>query len=391
MKAIVHAKVVLPDRVISDGCILFDGGTILASGRIAPPADAEIIDAGGLYAGPGFVDQHLHGYHWGDEWFDVTDRCEAVAAAHLKHGTTTMTPSAAYNYSREEFLSVIRQCNAAIARGGTTIAGIHFEGPYTNPQYGSLAARAWTYSRRDFEELLDLAGGNLLHCTYAPELPCAPEVEALLASRGITGDVGHTCAGPDEMERAFARGARIVTHLFDAMGHRLGAAQAAKATGDVQASAAVAALGIPGFYCELICDSLGAHVSPSNARMALRAAGEDHIVLITDASVGQGGRADALVPEAFAAATDLNFDCNGELSGSYLTMNRACANFARMTGADVRVAFKCASTNPAKALGLFGRVGSLEPHKEANIVLADADFQIHSAWLRGEPVRDIRN
>ena len=54
MKAIVNANVVLPDRVVPGGCVLFEGDTILASGRIAPPEGAEIIDAGGLYAGPGY-------------------------------------------------------------------------------------------------------------------------------------------------------------------------------------------------------------------------------------------------------------------------------------------------------------------------------------------------
>ncbi len=390
MKAIVNAKVVLPDRVIPDGCILFDRGVILASGRVCPPTDAELIDAGGLYAGPGFVDEHLHGYCWGEERWDVTQDCAAVAAGHLRHGTTTMTPSAAYNLTRSEFVSVIKQCNAAVARGGTTIEGVHFEGPYTNPKYGSMADRAWAYSRADFEALLDLAGKNLLHCTYAPELPCAPEIERLLAERGVIGDVGHTCAGPEDMERAFAWGARIATHLFDAMGHRLGAAEAAKATGDVQGSAAVSALSVPGFSYELICDSLCAHVSAANARMALRAAGEDRIILITDVSVGHSGP-DAAVPPRLASATDLNFDANGELSGSHLTMNRACANFMRMTGADVRQAFKCAATNPAKVLGLYGRVGSVEPRKAANIVLTDPDFNVKAVYFRGEPVADVRS
>ena len=390
MRAIVNGKLVLPDRIVPGGCVLFDRDRIVASGEIRPPEDAEIIDAGGLYVGPGLVDEHLHGYHWGDERYDVRENCEAVAAAHLKHGTTAMTPSAAYNLSREDFISVIRQCNDAIARGGTTIAGVHFEGPFTNPRYGSLAALAWNYSRESCEELLALAGDNLRHWTYAPELECAPELEALMAGRGIVADIGHTCAGPDDMERAVARGARIVTHLFDAMGHHLGPVKAAEATGDVQSSAAVIALSMPGLYHELICDSLGAHVSRYNARMALHAAGEDHIVLITDASVETGGDDAGEEPEAYAGAKDLNI-VKGQLSGSYLTMDRACANFMRLTGADVRVAFKCASTNPAKALGLFDRIGSLEPGKRADIVLADGDFNVRAVYSRGEAVSEVRN
>ena len=391
MRAIVNAKLVLPDRIVPEGCVLFEGGRILASGRIRPPEGAQIIDAGGLYAGPGLVDQHLHGYHWGSERFDVRDDCRAVAAAHLKHGTTAMTPSAAYNLSKEAFASVIRQCVAAIGQGDTTIVGVHFEGPFTNPRYGSLAGRAWPYSRAICEELLALAGDHVRHWTYAPELACAPELEALMAGRGITADIGHTCASPEDMERAVARGARIVTHLFDAMGHWQGPEKAAEATGDVQSSVAVVALSMPELYCELICDSLGAHVSPYNARLALRAASEDRIVLITDASVETGGGEAGVEPPAYAGATDLNFDVNGQLSGSYLTLNRACANFMRLTGADVRTAFKCASTNPAKALGLFDRIGSLEPGKAADIVLTDGAFNVRGVWFHGEPVAEIRN
>ena len=393
MKAIVNANVVLPDRVVPGGCVLFEGDAILASGRIDPPEGAEIIDAGGLYAGPGFVDEHTHGYHGRGRSIGVIQDCDGVAAAHLRHGTTTMTPSAAYNYTWEAFTSVIRQCNAAVARGNSPIAGVHFEGPYTNPRYGSLSDRAWTYSREACEALFDLAGANALHCTYAPELPCAPELEDLLARRGVIPDIGHTCASPEDVERAVDRGARIVTHLFDAMGHHLGPAAAAEATGDVQASAAVAALATPGLYYELICDSLGAHVTRWNAAMTLRAAGEDRVVLITDCSVGESGGADSHVPatSAFAGATDLNFDENGALSGSYLTMDRACANFMRMTGADVRVAFKCAATNPARALKLDHRLGSLEAGKAANIVLTDGDFNVHAVWFRGRPVDGVRD
>ncbi len=390
MKAIVNARLVLPGEIIPDGCLVFENGRILASGRVEPPEGAELIDAEGLYAGPGLVDQHVHGYHWGGETYGVSDRCEAVAAAHLKHGTTTITPSAAYNYPYEVFTSVIRQCNAAVDRGDTTIAGVHCEGPYTNPAYGSLSKLAWTYSRQQCEALLRLGGRNIRHWTYAPELPCAPEIEALLAEYGVIADIGHTCASPGDMERAVAHGARIVTHLFDAMGHWLGPVKAAEATGDVQSSVAVVALTMPELYCELICDSLGAHVSRYNARLALRAAGEDRIVLITDASV-EPAIGDALEGSDYAGATDLNFDVNGQLSGSFLTLNRACANFMRMTGADVRVAFKCASTNPAKALELFDQIGSLEPGKRADVVLVDGAFNVRGVYLRGKPVSGVRN
>ncbi|MBO4298542.1 MAG: N-acetylglucosamine-6-phosphate deacetylase [Clostridia bacterium] len=195
MKAIINARVVFPDRVVDGGGILFDEDGILASGRIKVPEGVETVDARGMYVGPGLVDEHLHGYQQYGEAFNVVDACREVAKAHLKHGTTTMTPSAAYNLSREDFLSVISQCNQAIREGGTTIAGVHFEGPFTNPRYGSKAERAWQYSDAVCREIFDRAGRNVLHCTYAPEMECAPSLEALLAERGVIADIGHTCAG----------------------------------------------------------------------------------------------------------------------------------------------------------------------------------------------------
>ena len=393
MKAIVHANLVLPERIVPDSTILFENGRILASGPVEAPEGAEIIDAHGLYAGPGLVDEHLHGYHWGSESWAVQDDCRAVAAAHLKHGTTTMTPSASYSLTPDEFKSVIRQCREMVEAGGTTVAGVHFEGPFTNPKFGSLAELAWTYSREVCEELFDLAGPTVLHCTYAPELPNAPELERMLAERGIIADIGHTEAAWPEVVRAVANGARIYTHQFDASSHHLGPQKAAEMTGDVQGSAAVCGLALPELYHELICDSLGAHVTEANVRMALRAAGEDRIVLITDASVGgtEGGDGTMAPPVTGVAADDLNYDYRGQLSGSRLTLDAACRNFMRMTGCDVRLAFKCAATNPAKALGLFGQVGSVEPRKTANILLVDGGFRVHQIFFHGEPVPEVRS
>ena len=390
MKAIIHAKVVFPDRIVEDGGILIENGRIAASGRIDIPDGAAVIDAKGLYAGPGLVDEHVHGYQQCGEALSGIHEVEAVAKAHLKHGTTSITPSTGYNFTHDEFIEMIDRCNAAIERGDTSIVGIHFEGPFTNPGYGSMSEKAWKYSREVCEEIFDRAGKNVLHCTYAPEMEDAPEFELFLRDRNVIADIGHTCAGPKDMERAFARGARIMTHLYDAMGHHLGVEAAAKATGDVQDATSQIALATPGIYCELICDSSCAHVSKYNAAMALRAAGEDHIVLVTDSTCKiPQYPPDESHPE-WKIVSDLNFNIRGQLSGSRLTLNRACANFMRMTGADIRVAFKCASTNPARALNL-PNVGSVEAGKTANIILVDEGFNIKAVYFRGRALPEVRN
>lgn len=384
MKAIVNAKVVLPDTVIKDGVILFEGDKILAAGKVRVPEGASIIDANGLYAGPGLVDEHCHGYKQYGERIKSDEDTVAMAAGHLKHGTTTITPTAGYGLTRDEFKSVILQCNAAIEAGNTSIRGIHFEGPFINPKHGAHSERAWKFSVEALEEIFSLAGKNVKHMTYAPELECGPEIEKFAADKSVMLDIGHTMASPEDVERAFACGARIVTHLFDAM------SGGERKTGDVQNTVAQVALGIEGYHYELICDSLGAHVTPYSMRFAYRCAGEDYINLVTDSTAHKDSDARAAV-FAGVPADDINFNDLGQLSGSRLTLNRACRNFMKATGAGIRVAFKCASTNPAKSVGLFDEVGSLEKGKRADILLVDEDFNIKDIYFGGEKLDEIRN
>jgi N-acetylglucosamine-6-phosphate deacetylase len=146
------------------------------------------------------------------------------------------------------------------------------------------------------------------------------------------------------------------------------------------------ALAIPGLYYELICDSRGIHVPPYCARLALRTAGEDHIILITDCVCRVSHDPADYPSEDKMSATDLNFNEVGGLSGSRLVLSGACANFIRYAGADVRVAFKCAATNPARALGLDDRIGSIEPGRDANILFVDDAFQVQKVIFRGEEI-----
>lgn len=391
MKAIVNGKLVFPDR-ICDGVILMENGTIIASGeKVCVPASAEIIDAKGLYVGPGLLDQHLHGYSACGDRVDVIHDARAVAELHLKHGTTTITPSTAYSCTKEDFLRIVEQCVALSEDRNSTIAGIHFEGPFINASKGANSHLAWEYSDEACEMIFESAKGHVLHCTYAPEMPWAEKVEGYLNRYGVIPDIGHTSADPASIERAVKNGAKIVTHLFDAMGHFLGVAEAASQTADPQDCVSDVVLSIPGLYYELICDSRAIHVTRVSQRMTLRCAGEDHVILISDCTGRKAvlNRSD-YPPEDPKSAEDLNFNMLGQLSGSSLTTAMSAQNFKKSTGADVRVVFKCASTNSAKALGLFDRVGSIDAGKDANIVFVDEDFTVKEVYFLGERVEGVR-
>ena len=386
MKAFVNGKLVFPDE-IREGSILVDNGKIIASGDVLVPESAEIFDIKGAYIGPGLFDIHNHGYlnpKTGEAYTSMVDPV-AMARCHLRSGTTSITPSLAFSNTYEQYETCVNECRKAMAEGNTTIEGVHYEGPFINPNHGAKSTLAWTYSCELAEKVLDLGKDVVLHCTYAPEMPFAEEFEDMLRKRGIVMDMGHTAMTAEHCQRAVSKGAKCVTHLFDAMGcHQNPTTNLA-----IQEASSLAALSVPGIYYELICDSRGVHVKPHAMRLAYRCAGEDHIIIISDATaIATFHDPSKYEPDDIRSAEDLNFNDWGQLSGSRLRLSDACRNFMKFTGSDVRVAFKCGSTNPAKLLNLDHKVGSILPGRDANLLIVDDNFNVQEVYFRGELVQE---
>ena len=381
-KAIINGKLVYPEG-ITEGVLLMENGRIVSGPLSEVPADAEVIDAAGLYVGPGLIDEHVHGFHKGDKAYDIIDDARAVAREHLKCGTTAILPSPSYSLKLSQYLSVIEQCLCGI-EAGESIVGIHLEGPYINHTMGAGRKFAWKFDAKIFESLFTAGRGHVRMCTYAPEMRWGEEVEEIISRQNARLAIGHTSADPASLERARRKGARIATHLFDGTGHYLGV-HAFDKTGDPQDSVSDVLLGFPDMYYELICDSVGAHTSPYSQRLALKCAGEDHIILISDCTLHKRA---LLEPENYdLSVPDVNFGKDGRIFGSRLTVADSAANFRKSTDIGMQGLFKCASTNAAAALGLREDHGSIETGRYANIVFADEEFRILTTIYKGETVR----
>ena len=134
-------------------------------------------------------------------------------------------------------------------------------------------------------------------------------------------------------------------------------------------------------YAELICDFMGIHVHPYMLRLISKIKGRDKIILISDAFVADGPPIPGC-EEAF----DINFDHSGEIAGSRLTLDIACANMMMHTGCSVCDAFRYASLNPSRLLGLKDK-GQIKKGNDADIVLVDHQFKIIKTILKGEVVK----
>ena len=137
------------------------------------------------------------------------------------------------------------------------------------------------------------------------------------------------------------------------------------------------------FRSELICDENGIHVEPDLIKMVVRTKGVEKMILITD-SMAISGDYTNNEAEGIAYGPDLNYDYEGHLAGSHLTLDGAVRNMMRHTGYGLCHAVRMASLNPAKLLGLDHEIGSLAPGKKANLILIDDMVHVKKVWLEGD-------
>lgn len=390
--AIINAKLILSDHVVEEGTVLIEGERIAAcgpNGQVSVPANAEIIDAAGSYVGPGFIDIHNHGGggYWGHEYPQL------AAEAHLAHGTTAILPTVAYMLNREDMRKGVQEVVQAIEQPSDypgLIAGIHLEGPFLNPKYGANRTNIRPVDMEECRDLLELAGEHIRVWTLAPEMP---DQDLFIAEASqhqpIVFSAGHSEADPESLYRFVSSGLVLGCHLTDASG-TTPAVSRFEGTREVGLHEAI--LAHDDMTAEVIPDAAGVHVRPLMLELILKTKGVDKVIIITDA-MPDAGTGKAFLPKDFpfyndfATSDDLNFNANGGLEGSRLTMDKAVYNMIKHTGCSITDAFRMGSTNPARLLGFEQEMGSLEAGKLANLVIVNEQIEIRQVIFKGKLVQ----
>ena len=365
------ATVVTPDEVLDDGWVQVAGERIAAVGSGAAPAGAAATDVGGRWIVPGFVDVHVHGGGGSSYTSGDPDQARTVADLHRRHGTTTTFASLV-----TAPLPTMRRSITALADlvEDGTLAGLHLEGPFLS--VARCGAHDPSHLRApDREELADLlaaGAGTVTHVTVAPELHGGLDLVRQLVDGGVVPAVGHSDATHEQAAAAFAAGARLATHLYNAMRpvhHR-------------EPGVVVAALEDDRVTVELVND--GVHLHDAIVRSAFRQVGAGRVALVTDAIVAAGmgdgvhgsGRRRVEVVDGTARLAG-----SPTIAGSTLTMDVAVRR-AVQAGLALPDVARAAATTPARALGLDG-VGTVTPGSRADLVVLDADLVVAGVLARG--------
>jgi N-acetylglucosamine-6-phosphate deacetylase len=218
-----------------------------------------------------------------------------------------------------------------------------------------------------------LAAGPVSHVTLAPELPGALELVDLLRGRGVTVSCGHSDATAAEARQAFARGAKTVTHIFNAM--RPFAAR--------EPGLAGAALVADDVVVQVILD--GVHLADDTARLVWQAAA-GRVALVTDAiaAAHAGDGAYTIAGVDFEVSDGVARNADSVLAGSTVCMIDAIRNLVAL-GASLESALAAATELPARIAGR-PELGTLAPGSPADVVVLDEALEIVRVLVRGEDV-----
>lgn len=387
---ITNGRIITPVGII-DGCLLYEDGKILETGTgvYGLPVD-ETIDAGGRYVSPGFIDIHTHGAGGADYMDGTVEAFLTAARMSAKHGATLVYPTTLTSSDEILFESFETYEKALKANtDGAAFGGLHLEGPYFNPK--QAGAQDPRYLRNpqpeNYLEILSRTD-KIARWSFSPELEGAPEFAAELSRRGIIASAGHTDATFEQCDAAYRSGSTLITHFYSCISTIV--------RKNAYRIAGVMEYGYyqDGMAVEIIAD--GHHVPSSLLHLIVKVKGVDNVVLVTDSMRGAGmpegpsilgGLADG--QECFIENGVAKLMDRSGFAGSVCTADRLVRTMITIGGCTLEQAVQMATLNPARVMGVADRKGSLEPGKDADIVIFGDNVSVYATIVGGRKVYNV--
>ena len=378
--AVISATISRLTGIIADDD--FEPGAVSFNRRIVEIEKRRRRDGTHDYIFPGFIDLQVNGAYGIDVMSASVEELLELSHCLAHEGTTGWLPTVITSP-----LDQIERCDAIIAEAmaaqaeqvrragsralvGASILGMHLEGPFISPmRLGVHPPLNLLPQGEALEWVLQLKSLKLI--TLAPELEGALDAIRMLTERGIAVSIGHTDATYAQAAAGVEAGARMFTHVFNAMRpfhHR-------------EPGAVGAALTLPGVFSALIADSV--HVHPAALGIARRWG-----ALLTTDRVALAGAKGVSMPLFGGLVMEARIDNgaarlpDGTLAGSIITMLESVRTMIKhglMNDWSIR---RRTSEAAAEVLGLKDR-GIIKSRARADLILVDPRLNIKAVFVGG--------
>ena len=383
-----NGKLITPNKIIANGSVLIKDGTIaaVAENNLDVP-DALIIDAGGKYISPGFIDIHVHGGGGYDFMDNTVEAFLKIAETHARFGTTAMFPTTLTG-STEDIIETLETFEKAspLNNSGAQLMGVHLEGPYFS--MNQRGAQDPKYIRdpdpKEYEYIVSRSN-SIKRWSFAPELKGAIPFVKFLKSNHILASIAHTDAIYEEVIEAFEDGATLATHLYSAMSG-VTRRNAYRYAGVIESAFIIDEMDV-----EIIAD--GIHIPAPLLKLICKIKSPHKIALITDAM-----RA-AAMPEGESVIGNIHTGLKvivedgvsklpdrSAFAGSVATADRLVRTMINIAGVSLHNAITMITQTPATIMNISDKKGSLSVGKDADIIIFDEDISIDTTIINGKVV-----
>ena len=382
----MNGHVITPEGIIRNGSVLIKDGIIAGvSDRDLEIPGAMIMDAGGRYISPGFIDIHVHGGGGYDFMDNTVEAFLEIAKTHARFGTTALFPTTLTG-SAEDIVRTLKTYDEAYPfnESGSEFMGVHLEGPYFAMNQRGAQDPRWIRDPdpKEYEYIISQSG-SIKRWSAAPELKGAIPFARYLRSKGILVSLAHTDAIYEEVLEGFENGYTLATHLYSAM------SGVTRRNAYRFAGAVESAFIIDDMDVEIIAD--GIHLPAPLLKLIYKIKGPGKIALITDAMRAAGmppGESvignlrtglKVIVEDGVSKMPDRK-----SFAGSVATADRLVRTMIQMAGVSMTDAIRMMTMTPAAIMKISHRKGSLTTGKDADIVLFDEHINVHTTMVKGK-------
>jgi N-acetylglucosamine-6-phosphate deacetylase len=383
-----HGQVITPDRIIPNGTVLVQDGkiTVVADHDVDLPG-ANILDAGGRFISPGFIDIHVHGGGGHDFMDNTVEAFLEIAKLHARFGTTAMYPTTLTG-STEDIVKTLETYEQAVPLNdsGAQLMGVHLEGPYfAMNQRGAQDPRYIRDPDPEEYEYIVSRSHSIKRWSAAPELKGAIPFAKYLKSKGILVSLAHTDAIYEEVIEGFEHGYTLATHMYSGMSG-VTRRNAYRYAGVIESVFLIDDMDV-----EVIAD--GVHLPAPLLKLIFKIKGPNRIALITDAMRAAGmPSGESVIGNIHMGLKVIVEDGVSKLpdrtsfAGSVATADRLVRTMIHMAGVSLTDAIRMITLTPARIMNISDRKGSLTMGKDADIVIFDENISIHTTMVKGKMI-----